>query len=67
MKSITFTRAKLHELKVAYNWAKALGQTQFEFEGHPLLVDYAKYLIQYLELTFRPDTKEITTHNGLPN
>ncbi len=52
MKNITFTPEKLRELRTYHSMAKALGQTQFEFEGHTLLVDYAKYLIQYLEMEF---------------
>lgn len=52
MKTITFNRKKLHELKVAYNWAICTGKEQFEFEGHELLVSYAKYLIMHLENQF---------------
>jgi hypothetical protein len=28
-------------------------QKQFEFEGHELIVAYAKYLLEYLEAKFR--------------
>jgi hypothetical protein len=59
MKGITFTRAKLKELKLAYNWALAQGHQQFEFEGQQILVSYAKYLIQYLELKFKPDVRTV--------
>jgi len=52
MKTINFTRAKLQALKQAYNTAKRLNNEEFEFEGHPLLVTYDKYLIEYLETQF---------------
>ena len=58
-KSIMFTRAKLEALKEAYQKALGEGVEQFEFEGHPLIVGYAKYLIEYLNLKFRPDTREV--------
>lgn len=61
--TINFTRAKLDELKQAYTKAKQKGAEQFEFEGHPLLVAYAKYLIQYLEGAFKPDTKFLRNVN----
>lgn len=47
-----FTPAKLAKLRKAYGAAVASGAEQFEFEGHPLLVAYAKYLIEYLEGRF---------------
>lgn len=56
-KTITFTRAKLDELKNAYAMAKRRGADQFELDGHPLIMAYAKYLIEYLEQNFNNHKK----------
>lgn len=53
MKTIDFDRAKLQELRNAYTNAVARGEDQFEFEGSPILVAYAKYLIEYLDSRFK--------------
>lgn len=51
--SITFTPEKLAQLKKEYEEAVNNKQETFLFDGkHELLVDYAKYLIQYLESRF---------------
>jgi len=50
--NVTFTPAKLKCLKQQYEDAVEQGTDVFVFEGHELLVDYAKYLIQYLEGQF---------------
>jgi len=47
-----FTPEKLVELKKAYSNAKEKGQNSFVFDDVELLVDYAKYLIKYLEMRF---------------
>jgi hypothetical protein len=52
MKTIEFTPDKLKALKKAYHKAKTQGLDQFEFENSPLLVAYAKYLIEYLDGAF---------------
>jgi hypothetical protein len=52
VKHINFTREKLLELEAAYGCAKMKGENQFVFEGHDLLTDYAKYLIEYLYIKF---------------
>lgn len=52
MNTINFNRDKYERLKEQYAAAKAAGLEQFEFEGHALLVAYAKYLIQYLDTLF---------------
>lgn len=44
-----FDRAALERLKKAYKAARESGASEFTFEGVPLLVDYARYLIEYLE------------------
>lgn len=40
----------LPDLKKAFNKAWDEGRAQFEYKGAPLLTDYAKYLIEYLEI-----------------
>lgn len=45
---ITFTKVKADKLRKAYAKAVKEGRAQFKFEGHELLVSYAKYLIEYL-------------------
>jgi hypothetical protein len=59
MTTINFTRAKLAQLKDHYTMAKRRGADQFEFEGHPIIMAYAKYLIEYLESQFKPDVREV--------
>ena len=44
------TLEDLEELKMAYNKAVESGETQFVFKENNLLVSYAKYLIEYLEI-----------------
>jgi hypothetical protein len=46
---ITWDRAKRDQLRKAYNAALAAGKEVFQFEGHDLLVSYAKYLLEYLD------------------
>jgi hypothetical protein len=60
METITFTPDKLAELKDAYAKSRALGLNQFEFQGHTLLVNYAKYLIEYLDDQFTNPKAEQT-------
>ena len=59
MNMIEFDRAKLARLKTAYEAAKAAKTEQFEFEGHQLLVGFAKYMIEFLETQFKPDTQTV--------
>lgn len=49
---VNFDKKKFLALKKAYNKAKKDNKKVFEFEGNQLLVDYAKYLIEYLEPKF---------------
>ncbi len=49
---MTFTKEKLSELRDQYNIAVQNNQETFFFDGSELLVSYAKYLIQHLELQF---------------
>lgn len=52
VKQINFDLEKVLALEAAYKQARMKGQTQFVFEGHDLLTDYAKYLIEFLYMKF---------------
>jgi hypothetical protein len=45
----TFDREKYDKLEKQYNEAVDKKETQFKFEGQPILVAYAKYLLEYLK------------------
>lgn len=45
---INFTRETAKEFRAAYRQAVAENQDQFTFQGHEVLVSYAKYLCEYL-------------------
>jgi hypothetical protein len=47
--TIQFDKEKLEKLKKDYRWATDNNVKTFKFDGHVLLVDYAKYMIEYLE------------------
>ena len=47
--TVTFTREKRDALRRAYDAATHANVEQFMFEGHVLLVAYAKYLLEYLD------------------
>ena len=51
MKMITWDRPMLNRFKLAYQSAKLQKLRQFDFEGNSYLIDYAKYLIEYLNET----------------
>lgn len=57
MNTINFTPGKLTKLRKEYLEAVQKGDEQFTFEGNVLLVCYAKYLIEYLEMQFNPPKK----------
>lgn len=44
------TPDEIRALKVAYEKAVKDGREEFIYKGHTLLTDYAKYLIEYLEI-----------------
>ena len=46
---VGWTHVKLARFRVAYEDAKAAGQTEFLFDGNEFLTKYAAYLIEYLE------------------
>jgi hypothetical protein len=47
-------------LKKTYNQAIKDGQTQFKFNGYPVLVEYAKFALQYLEFKFGKIKEDVT-------
>lgn len=50
--SVEFTKEDYSRLKEQYNKAVEDNREQFVFDGHVLLVTYAKYLIEYLGSKF---------------
>jgi hypothetical protein len=51
-KMVQFSVEKFKALVRHYNAAVRTGQVSFTFEGDEYLVDYARYLIEYLALQF---------------
>ena len=49
---IIFDQARYAALKLAYAEAVKNNQEVFQFEGHDVLVGYAKYLILHLKTKF---------------
>ena len=49
-KYIQITPDTLRGVRKAYNEAVERGDEVFDYEGSPLLVGYANYLIQYMEM-----------------
>lgn len=47
--TIHWTRPMLERFKKEYDKHKDAPGSSFEFDGHVVLVGYAKYLIEYLE------------------
>jgi len=47
------TEPEVRQLRRLYNKAVKENQEQFEFKGQALLVDYAKYLLEYLDDFFK--------------
>jgi hypothetical protein len=48
--SVSVNIVTYQRLKKAYKKAVTDGKTQFVFEGNMLLTDYAKYLLQFMEM-----------------
>ena len=51
---MNFTYELFLKLKKEYSIAVKQQRQTFEFEGHTLLTDYAKYLIEYLDSQYNP-------------
>ena len=51
MEMLEFDREKTEKFRKAYSLAKIKqnGSKTFLFEGHEFVLDYAKYLLEYLE------------------
>lgn len=49
---VTIDKVEYERLKEEYEKALALGKDIFVFDKQVLLVSYAKYLIEYLEIKF---------------
>lgn len=47
---ISFSPEKAAQFYAAYNRAQLEGREAFEFEGQTVLVAYAKYVCEYLEI-----------------
>lgn len=50
MKTIVFTPSMQRRFKAAYEEAKVQGKETFTFDGNEFLLDYAKYMIEYMEM-----------------
>jgi hypothetical protein len=53
-----FTYELYLQLKKEYGIAVKEQKQTFMFEGHLLLTDYAKYLIEYLDSQYKQDKKK---------
>jgi hypothetical protein len=48
--AVEFTPRKREQLRAAYNEARDAGEDVFVFEGREYVTDYAKYLLEYLDI-----------------
>ena len=62
--TMTFDPARLERFRRARNEAQAADQDSFEFDGHPFLVRYADYLIEYLDDNIRRIVRETVQEAG---
>ena len=62
--TMTFDLARLERFRQARNEAQAAAQDSFEFDGHPFLVRYADYLIEYLDDNIRRIVRETVQEAG---
>ena len=62
--TMTFDLARLERFRQARNEARAADQDSFEFDGHPFLVRYADYLIEYLDDNIRRIVRETVQEVG---
>lgn len=51
---MTFTIETREALRRAYNDAREARRDSFEFNGSTLLMDYTKYLLEYLDSVLHP-------------
>ncbi len=52
---ITYTKESIERLRKRYEEAIAGGDDRFTFEGNEYMIDYAKYMLEYLEGVFFND------------
>lgn len=52
MKSIDFDEPTYRRFKRAYQIAQKAHRTEFEFDGQTFLLEFAKYVLEYLETEF---------------
>jgi len=52
---VKFDREATREFRKALTEARSAGKDSFFFKGHEVLVDYADYVVQYLENKFQMD------------
>ncbi len=57
MDKIEFTKENFKRFKNEYRIAKANGDSVFTFENKEVVLDYAKYLIEYLETQLKNENK----------
>jgi hypothetical protein len=50
---ITWNKAMRERLRKAFNTANHSGAAQFEFDGYQYLTNYAKYLLEYLDMKLK--------------
>ena len=62
--TMTFDLARLERFRQARNEAQAADQDSFECDGHPFLVRYADYLIEYLDDNIRRIVRETVQEAG---
>ena len=53
VRTVSWSRQDLRDLKAAYEKAKAAKEKQFKFKGIDLVTGYAKYLIEFLDDEFK--------------
>jgi hypothetical protein len=53
VRTVSWSREDLRDLKAAYTKAKEGKQKQFKFRDIDLVTGYAKYLIEYLDDEFK--------------
>lgn len=57
---ISFTRADKARFERALAEAQSQGRDRFTFDGHEFLVDYARYVVRYLDLMMGDDNDAST-------
>ncbi len=57
MPTIEWDAAKRERLRKAYNEAKAAKAKEFMFDGHAFVTDYAKSLLEWLDMKIKEPTE----------